>query len=105
MGCAPGCSIVLKDGRRGGFDTHEFRCYRVLTVLDGKVCIIDSRTLMHFDEFVAALREFGVSDAIYCDMGSGWNYSWYRDADGRAKTIIGMWWQFSHNWLAFEKAA
>ena len=24
--------IVLKDGNRGTFDTHEFRCYRVLTV-------------------------------------------------------------------------
>jgi hypothetical protein len=67
--------------------------------------IVDSRTLTHFDEFVQALKELGVRDAIYCDMGSGWNDSWYRDANGEAKTIIGMPWPFSHNWLAFEKDA
>ncbi|MBP3892824.1 MAG: hypothetical protein J6D34_02155 [Atopobiaceae bacterium] len=50
-----------------------------------------------------ALKKFGVSDAIYCDMGSGWNYSWYRDTDGRPRTIIGMLWPFSQNWLVFEK--
>lgn len=97
--------IVLKDGERGSFGTHEFRCFRVLTILDGRACVIDSRTFMHFDEFVQSLREFGVSDAIYSDMGSGWNYSWYRDANGHAQTIIGMPWPFSHNWLTFRKGA
>lgn len=75
----------------------------MLTILNGKVCIIDSRTLMHFGEFVQALKELGVRDAIYCDMGSGWNYSWYRSANGRPQTIIGMPWPFSHNWLTFRK--
>lgn len=96
--------VILKDGERGGFNTHEFRCFRVLAVLDGRACIIDSRTLTHFDDFVARLKEFGVTDAIYCDMGSGWNYSWFRDSTGQAQTIIGMPWPFSHNWLVFEKA-
>ena len=95
--------IVLKDGERGSFKTHEFRCFRVLAILDGRACIIDSRTFMHFDEFVQKLREFGVTGAIYSDMGSGWNYSWYRDADGQPQTIIGMPWPFSHNWLTFQK--
>ena len=94
--------VVLKDGERGSFRTHEFRCFRVLAILDGRACIIDSRTLMHFDEFVQRLRDFGVRDAIYSDMGSGWNYSWYRDADGRPQTIIGLPWPFSHNWLTFQ---
>lgn len=97
--------IVLKGGERGSFRTHEFRCYRVLAIMDGRACIIDSRTLMHFDDFVQRLREFGVTDAIYSDMGSGWNHSWYRDADGQPQTIIGMPWPFSHNWLTFQKDA
>ena len=97
--------VVLKDRERGSFATHEFRCFRVLTVIDGRVCIIDSRTLTHFDDFVQELLELGVRDAIYCDMGSGWNYSWYRDANGNAQTIIGMPWPFSHNWLTFRKDA
>ena len=95
--------VVLKDGERGSFRTHEFRCYRVLAILDERACIIDSCTLTHFDDFVQKLREFGVTDAIYSDMGSGWNYSWYRDADGQPQTIIGMPWQLSHNWLVFRE--
>ena len=95
--------IVLYDGQRGGHDSNEFRCYRVLAILDGRACIIDSRTQMHYGEFIRALEELGVRDALYCDMGSGWNYSWYRNAEGQAVDIIGTPWPFSHNWLVFRK--
>ena len=42
-------------------------------------------------------------DALYCDMGSGWNYSWYRGESGKHVDIIGIPWPFSHNWLVFRK--
>ena len=95
--------IVLYDGQRGGHDSDEFRCYRVLAILNGRACIIDSRTQMHYSEFIRALEDLGVRDALYCDMGSGWNYSWYRNAEGQAVDIIGIPWPFSHNWLVFRK--
>ena len=95
--------IVLYDGQRGSHRTNEFRCYRVLAVINGKACIIDSRTQMHYDEFIHALRNLGVQDALYCDMGSGWNYSWYRSAEGKPVDIIGIPWPFSHNWLVFRR--
>lgn len=95
--------IVLSDGVQGSHGTHEFRCWRVLALLDGRVCVIDSRTQMHYDEFILALQNLGVRDALYCDMGSGWNYSWYRGEDGRPVVIIGIPWPFSHNWLVFRK--
>ena len=95
--------IVLCGGQRGGHDSDEFRCYRVLAVLDGKACIIDSRTQMHYSEFIRALEDLGVRNALYCDMGSGWNYSWYRNTEGKAVDIIGTPWPFSHNWLVFRK--
>ncbi len=95
--------IVLYDGQRGGHKSNEFRCYRVLAVMNGRACIIDSRTQMHYDEFIQALSDIGVQDALYCDMGSGWNYSWYRGADGKPVDIIGIPWPFSHNWLVFRK--
>ena len=97
--------IILKDGHQGTFGTHEFRCFRALAVKDGRACVIDSRTLTHYGDFVRALMRIGVTDAIYCDMGSGWNYSWYRDDDGRTETIMGMPWPFSHNWLTFRRDA
>ena len=53
--------------------------------------------------FIRALEDLGVRDALYCDMGSGWNYSWYRSAEGKAVDIIGTPWPFSHNWLVFRK--
>ena len=95
--------VVLCDGQRGGHDSDEFRCYRVLALLNGKACIIDSRTQMHYREFISALENLGVRDALYCDMGSGWNYSWYRSTEGKAVDIIGIPWPFSHNWLVFRK--
>ena len=95
--------IVLYDGQRGSHDSDEFRCYRVLAILNDRACIIDSRTQMHYGEFISALEDLGVRDALYCDMGSGWNYSWYRNAEGRPVDIIGMPWFFSHNWLIFTK--
>ena len=97
--------IVLKDGEQGVFDTYEFRCFRALALVGDRVAVIDSRTFMHYKDFVQTLRSFGVSDAIYCDMGSGWNYSWFRSDDHHTETIIGMPWPFSHNWLTFRKNA
>ena len=95
--------IVLCGGLRGDHKSNEFRCYRVLALVGGKVCIIDSRTQMHYDDFILALENLGVQDALYCDMGSGWNYSWYRGGDGDPVDIIGIPWPFSHNWLVFRK--
>lgn len=96
--------VVLADGQRGSHGTNEFRCFRVLALLDDRVCVIDSRTQMHYDAFIEALERLGVRDALYCDMGSGWNYSWYRGKDGNTVDIIGKPWPFSHNWLVFKKA-
>ena len=95
--------IVLCDGERGMHRSDEFRCYRVLAVMEGKACIIDSRTQVHYDEFIQSLENLGVQDALYCDMGSGWNYSWYRGEDAKPVNIIGIPWPFSHNWLVFRK--
>jgi hypothetical protein len=58
---------------------------------------------MHYDDFILALQNLGVWDALYCDMGSGWNYSWYRSENGQPVDIIGIPWPFSHNWLVFRK--
>ena len=75
----------------------------MLALLNDRACIIDSRTQMHYSEFIQALENLGIRDALYCDMGSGWNYSWYRNAEGKAVDIIGTPWPFSHNWLVFRR--
>lgn len=95
--------IVLHNGEQGGHDSNEFRCFRVLAILNGRAFIIDSRTQMHYRDFITALEDLGIREALYCDMGSGWNYSWYRNAEGKPVDIIGTPWPFSHNWLVFRK--
>ncbi len=96
--------LILHNGKRDNHnEIDEFRCYRALALVNDRVCIVDSRTQVHYDEFVQALEDAGIQDAIYCDMGSGWNHSWYRDQNDKTIDIIGKPWLFSHSWLVFRK--
>ena len=54
------------------------------------------------------LKDFKVTHALYLDMGSGWNYAWYRDKDGSVKEIfpeskISPCYKYRTNWIAFYK--
>ncbi len=80
------------------------RCYRTLAELNGSLCIIDSVNMMLFEDFMAELHRLGVQNALYMDMGAGWNYSWYRAASGRVITLFGLPVPWSHNWVVFRKA-
>jgi len=42
---------------------------------------------MAYKSFVKALCDLGVTNALYLDMGEGWNYSFYRDNDGKVNFI------------------
>ena len=83
-------------------DRPRARCYRMLAELNGNLCIIDSRRMMHFDDFMEEVRRLGVTNAVYMDMGAGWNYSWYRNAAGRVVTLFGLPVPWSHNWVIFR---
>ena len=50
-----------------------------------------------------SLVNIGVSEAIYLDMGTGWNYAWYRIND---ETIVGLHpkvHDYCTNWITFYK--
>ena len=59
--------------------------------------------MLHFDAFLAELLRLGVTNALYMDMGAGWNYSWYRGAAGNVVTLFGLPVPWSHNWIVFQK--
>ena len=84
-------------------DRPRARCYRTLAELNGSLCVIDSVNMLHFDEFLEELHRLGVTNALYMDMGAGWNYSWYRDAADRVVTLFGLPVPWSHNWIVFRK--
>ena len=95
---------LIRDGETVmNFDRPRARCYRTLAELNGSVCIIDSVRMLHFDEFMAELERLGVTNAVYMDMGAGWNYSWYRNAADRVITLFGLPVPWSHNWVVFRK--
>ena len=56
-------------------------CFRALCLHNSKLCIIESKTIISLGEFKNALKSYGVSDAIYTDMGTGWNHAWYRNGE------------------------
>ena len=71
--------------------------------LNGSLCFIDSVNMLHFEDFMAELLRLGVTNAIYMDMGAGWNYSWYRNTEDRVVTLFGLPVPWSHNWVVFRK--
>lgn len=85
------------------FDRPRARCYRTLAELNGHLCIIDSVNMLHFNEFLEELQRLGVTNALYMDMGAGWNYSWYRNASDKVITLFGLPVPWSHNWVVFQK--
>ena len=79
--------------------------YRALCELDGKLCIVESKQALAYSEFVEKLANLKVKYALYLDMGSGWNYSWYRDSEGTVHEIhpIKPWSKYQTNWIVFKK--
>lgn len=54
-------------------------------------------------DFMAELQRLNVTNALYMDMGTGWNYSWLRDALDHIITLFALPVPWSHNWIVFRK--
>ena len=95
---------VIRDGKPVmNIERPRARCYRVLAELNGNLCLIDSVHMTHFETFMEELLRLGVTNALYMDMGAGWNYSWLRNAQDRVVTLFGLPVPWSHNWIVFRK--
>lgn len=92
---------IIQDGEVV-YSFSRTRCYRVMAELNGNVCIIDSKEMMNFNDFIEELKELNVTNALYMDMGAGWNYSWYRRTNGKVKTLFNLKVPWSHNWVVFR---
>jgi hypothetical protein len=71
--------------------------------LEDRVAVVDSKGGIRFGEFVEELLKVGVVEALYLDMGTGWNYSWYRNEYGDAVEIHEKWTPYATNWITFYK--
>ena len=78
--------------------------FRALCERNGRLCIADATENQSFGTFIQMLVDAGVTEAIYTDMGSGWNYSWYRlYADEVATFIHSTHEEAATNWIVFYK--
>ena len=98
-------SMLIHQGKRfkGCIKAGSKNVYRALCELDGKLCVIDCAFSMPFGQFMDALVNLGVREAIYCDMGTGWNYSWYRQDDGSVKELFHTPGKYTTNWVTFYR--
>lgn len=77
--------------------------FRALCELDGKLCIIESLHNEKFGDFKESLLETGVSEALYLDMGNGWNYAWYRPDEATIVELHPKVHNYCTNWITFYK--
>ncbi len=61
--------------------------------------VIANREVMAYQDYLQALLDAGVEQALYMDMGSGWNHSFYRDAEGKVHIIHPKGHDYPTNWI------
>lgn len=78
--------------------------YRAACIMnDGNFAVIQSQSALPLEQFIRSLVNFGVSDALYLDMGTGWNYGWYREARKDSPTrLFDYRTPYQTNWLLIK---
>ena len=77
--------------------------YRSLCLYKDRVCVIQSDE-MPLGDFIQELVNLGVQEALYIDMGTGWNHSWYRKGTKQIYTeIFPKTHPYQTNWITFYK--
>ena len=87
---------------------RKWNVYRALCQKDGRLCIVQSKKNVRFDFFLRCLLALKVTNALYLDMGEGWNYAWYRDSKGNRKEMFpenkqSYYYKYRTNWITFYK--
>ena len=82
--------------------------YRALCEKGGKLCLVESKKVVTLEFFVKCLMESHVDNAIYLDMGAGWNYAWYRDGASTIKEVFpeskqASDYKYRTNWVTFYR--
>ena len=78
--------------------------YRAACIMnDGNFAVIQSIKALPLKSFIESLIKLGVSDALYLDMGKGWNYGWYRQTVMDSPIMLFEYrTQYQTNWLLIK---
>ena len=78
--------------------------YRAACIMtDGNFAVIQSKKALPLKDFISSLIKLDVSDALYLDMGKGWNYGWYRiTPESPAVKLFDARTKYQTNWLIIK---
>lgn len=65
--------------------------------------VIANQDEMPYSEYLDLLLAYGVENALYMDMGSGWNHSFYRDADNQLHVLHPKTHTYPTNWIVIYR--
>ena len=77
--------------------------YRVIADMDGELVLIESKDSVAYSEFLTCLDSLNLQNALYMDMGQGWNYSFCRDANDSLIILHPHTHNYTTNWITFYK--
>lgn len=95
--------MAIWEGEKTRDILSKRRCWRILAEYKSRICVIESRTIMEYPDFISAVQKLGVKTALYLDMGAHSSYSKYRDNNGKVINLFGKRGEFAHTWVAFYK--
>lgn len=107
-GCLFQQILLMKNGKnvykRTPIKPTASNVYRSACIMnDGNFVVIQSKNPLPLTNFIESLIAMGVSDALYLDMGKGWNYGWYREtSDSKAMKLFDHRTPYQTNWLVIK---
>ena len=104
-GCGFAQETLIHQGVKRENMHHNFGSYilRALCEREGKLCIIETSSKTKMTEFKSKLIELEVSEALYLDMGVGWNHAWYRINNDSVNVLHLKTHNYCTNWITFFK--
>lgn len=99
-----GQEMIIHQGKivRHARPDNSINLFRALCDIDGQLCIADAKEEGTFGSFINYLMGGGVSEALYLDMGIGWNCSWARTSlPGEGFYIHLQAHTYTTNWITF----
>lgn len=102
-GCGFGQEMIIHQGELVTAIRKDYskNVFRALCEVDGKLCIAESSLVVNYVDFKNSLMEVGASEALYLDMGAGWNHAWYRDDVGGVVELHKKTHSYCTNWITF----
>lgn len=92
---------VIKQGKAYKPERQKVKqeYYRCIAQKNARTYIIESKEIVAYSTFLQLLLDFGIENALYLDMGRGWNHSFYRDAQGILHVLHPYAHPYCTNWI------